>query len=369
VGVPVTRKVHDGARRRERTSKVGVLIRLADDGGVADSPRVLLICQDGYEELLASEVKAGGVPGCEEGGGWVLAEKEARTLPQDWCFAHHALVAPQEVLGDSVNALAGGIAEFFLASARQERFDAPWLLHVGVAPGLEGLGRRATAVENAMRELLQRRMARVARLATAPAPRTGPARGLFVFFADFGRAFVAREGWFGGQLRMADDPAAPSRSYLKVEEAYGVLGRAPAAGETVVDLGAAPGGWSFSAAQKGARVVAIDNGPLKGGALDHAAITHRREDAFKFRPAVGERFDWLFCDLVEDPHHVTRSILEPWLGGRWCRWFVVNLKFGRADAIALLQQTRAKLAPRCARLVVRHLFHDREEFTLVGETR
>ena len=45
---------------------------------------VLLICQDGYEELLASELKAGGVPGCEEGGGWVLAEKEARTLPHDW---------------------------------------------------------------------------------------------------------------------------------------------------------------------------------------------------------------------------------------------------------------------------------------------
>jgi 23S rRNA (cytidine2498-2'-O)-methyltransferase len=328
---------------------------------------VLLICQDGYEELLASEVKAGGVPGCEEGGGWVLAEKEARSLPQDWCFAHYALVAPVEIVGPSVNALAGGVAENFLAGARNERFDAPWIFFVGVAPGLEGLGRRASAVESAVRELLQRRMARVAKLATATPPRAGPALGLFVYFADFGRAFVAREAWFGGQLRMADDPAAPSRSYLKVEEAYGVLGRAPADGESVVDLGAAPGGWSFSAAQRGARVIAIDNGPLKGGALDHPHIEHRREDAFKFRPAAGEGFDWLFCDLVEDPHHVTRSILEPWLGGRWCRRFVVNLKFGRADAIALLRATRAELGRRCGRLVVRHLFHDREEFTLVGE--
>ena len=53
---------------------------------------------------------------------------------------------------------------------------------------------------------------------------------------------------------MADNPAAPSRSYLKIEEAYGILGREPAQGETVADLGAAPGGWSFSAAKRGAKV-------------------------------------------------------------------------------------------------------------------
>lgn len=86
---------------------------------------------------------------------------------------------------------------------------------------------------------------------------------------------------------MADDDAAPSRSYLKVEEAYIVLGREPQAGETVVDLGAAPGGWSYSAAKRGATVVAIDNGPLKGGAFGNQLITHRLEDAFKFQPPAG----------------------------------------------------------------------------------
>jgi 23S rRNA (cytidine2498-2'-O)-methyltransferase len=49
---------------------------------------------------------------------------------------------------------------------------------------------------------------------------------------------------------------------------------------------------------------------------------------------------------------------------------VVNLKFGRTDAIALLDTVRRSSrspARLCARLTVRHLFHDREEFTLVGE--
>src|SRR5690606_24934035 len=143
-----------------------------------------------YEELLASELKAAGVPGCEEGGGWVLAEKEARAVAQDWCFAHQALVAPEEILGDSVNALASGVAGYFLASARDERFETPWPIQVFAAPAVDGLARRAANVESALRELLRRRMPRVVRLATASAPRAGAARGLYVFLVDFNRAFV-----------------------------------------------------------------------------------------------------------------------------------------------------------------------------------
>jgi 23S rRNA (cytidine2498-2'-O)-methyltransferase len=213
----------------------------------------------------------------------------------------------------------------------------------------------------------------VAKLAVLDLPAgRGPRRGLFVYFTDFGRAVVARSAWAHGPHRMADDPLAPSRSYLKVEEAYTVLGTAPVDGETVVDLGAAPGGWSFSAAQRGARVIAIDNGPLKGGALGHPRIEHRREDAFRFQPASGEVFDWMLCDLVEEPHHVVQQLVTPWLERGWCRRFVVNLKFGRVDAIQLLRELRGADSPftRFAPgTLVLHLYHDREEFTLVGRTR
>jgi 23S rRNA (cytidine2498-2'-O)-methyltransferase len=211
----------------------------------------------------------------------------------------------------------------------------------------------------------------VAKLATPELPRgVGPTRGLFVHFPDFGRILVARDAYAHGPRRMADDVQAPSRSYLKVEEAYVVLGREPAQGDTVVDLGAAPGGWSYSAAKRGARVIAIDNGPLKGGALDHPQIEHRREDAFRFGPREGEVIDWLFCDMVEEPHHVLRDILLPWIQRGWCRRFVVNLKFGRVDAIGLLRELSAPhspLATHVPNLRIRHLYHDREEFTLVGD--
>ncbi|HTZ19725.1 MAG TPA: SAM-dependent methyltransferase, partial [Opitutaceae bacterium] len=249
---------------------------------------------------------------------------------------------PAEVRGDSVNALAAQLADFFMRSLGAERVETAWPCVFDGPAELVGLGRRLSGVDKAFHDILRKRFSRVAKLATPERPRgVTPARGLFVWFADFGRAFAAREVWLNGQRRMADDAVAPSRSYLKVEEAYIVLGREPASGETVADLGAAPGGWSFSAAKHGARVVAIDNGPLKGGALDHPLIEHRREDAFRHQPAEGAVYDWLFCDLLEDPHHVLHQIVEPWLARRWCRRFVINLKFGRVDPLALLSELRA----------------------------
>jgi 23S rRNA (cytidine2498-2'-O)-methyltransferase len=328
---------------------------------------MLSLCQRGYESLLEGELAGAGAGVREKGPGWVIAGDAA---PEELAFAHATLLAPRELAGGSVNALAQQVADFLLESLRGERIEHAWPCIFQAAPEPIGLGRRAAAVEKSARELVRRRLARVERLAVREPPRgAGRARGLFVFFADFGRAFAAREAWLGGQRRMADDDAAPSRSYLKLEEAYVVLGREPRPGETAADLGAAPGGWSYSAAQRGARVVAVDNGPLKAGALDHPRIEHRREDAFGFRPAAGAVFDWLLCDLVEEPHHVMRSIVAPWLAEGWCRRFVVNLKFGRVDPLALLRELRAPDSPfaGAARLHVRHLYHDRDELTVMGE--
>ncbi len=338
---------------------------------------MLFTCQAGFESLLVRELtELHGVTVAESGPGWARSETPA--AGDDWAglgqaniaFAHLTWRDPVELRGDSVNALAARIADYFFTGLRGERVETPWP-SVWLGPQeMVGLGRRIGGVEFAVGELLKKKLSRVAKLAVADVPRgVGAARGLFVFFADFGRVFVCRDAFVHGPRRMADDDLAPSRSYLKVEEAYVVLGREPRPGETVCDLGAAPGGWSYSAAKRGARVVAIDNGPLKGGALDHPAIEHLREDAFRFTPPADAPFDWLFCDLVEEPHHVLLHLVAPWLAAGACRHFVVNLKFGRVDAIGLLGEMRAAgsvLATHAPQTRIHHLYHDREEFTLVG---
>ncbi len=318
---------------------------------------------------MGQELESAGRSGGISGPGWILAPDAAGgPALTDLAFPHLILENPFEIRAESVNALANQIFTWFAAAITSERIEAPYPSIWDGPAEVVGLGRRIGAVENAWAELLKKRLSRVSKLALRDLPRgVGPVRGIFVWFVDFQRAYVARSAWCNGQRRMADDPEAPSRSYLKVEEAYGILGREPAAGERVADLGAAPGGWSFSAARHGATVIAIDNGPLKGGALDNPLIEHLRSDAFHFvpRPPV----DWLFCDLLEEPHQVIDLVLSPWVERRWCRWFVMNLKFGRVDAVALLRQLRSPQSPLAGvhRWHVRHLFHDREEFTVTGE--
>jgi 23S rRNA (cytidine2498-2'-O)-methyltransferase len=235
-----------------------------------------------------------------------------------------------------VNALAQGVLDLFAGGLRGERIESPWPCVFAGSQDAAGLGRRAASVEAAFLGLLKRKLGRVAKLATPEKPRVGPARGLFVWFTDFGRAQVARTAHMNGPCRMADDEEAPSRSYLKVEESYAIIGAEPRPGESVCDLGAAPGGWSYSAAKRGASVVAVDNGPMKGGALGHPLI------------------------------------VRPWLEGAWCRRFVVNLKFGRVDPIALLAELRSPESPFATRadgVRIVHLYHDREEFTVTGTVR
>jgi 23S rRNA (cytidine2498-2'-O)-methyltransferase len=74
---------------------------------------------------------------------------------------------------------------------------------------------------------------------------------------------------------------------------------------------------------------------------------------------------------VDDPDKVL-ALLEHWVVQRWCRHFIVNLKFGRTDPIPLLRRATSPgepLARECSTLLARHLFHDREELTLVGSVR
>lgn len=330
---------------------------------------MLQTCQAGFETLLVRELADAGIAASEHGPGWVVAPDDERAVKL--AFPHVTLRAALEIKGESVNALAQQVADFFLTSLRGERIEVPWPCVFGGPAELVGLGRRMSSIEKAFHELLKKKLARVAKLAVPDLPRgEGSARGLLVWFTDFGRLFVAREAWMHGQRRMADDDAAPSRSYLKVEEAFVVLGREPQAEETVVDLGAAPGGWSYSAAKRGARVIAVDNGPLKGGALGHPNIEHRAEDAFHFNFEAGVAYDWMLCDLLEEPHHVMKNLIEPWLARGWCKRFVFNLKFGHVDSVALLRELRAPgstLARYAPNAQIRHLYHDREEFTVVGE--
>lgn len=331
---------------------------------------ILSLCKPGSEKLLAAELADASAHISEQGTGWMVAKISSDSKIFDLCFSYATLINPQKFSAATVKALADLLIQWFCDSARSEKFATPWPVAFGASGDTPGLSRRSVTVCNAWRQGLSGIMARVAKLAEISYDLSGPVsqqRGCFVCCAGPDSLWASREALFYGQRRMRDDPAAPSRSYLKAEEAYTVMGFEPTSGETVVDLGAAPGGWSYGAAKRGAQVLAVDNGPLKGGALNHPLIRHIRTDGFTYIPP--QPVDWLLCDMVDDPHRVNDLLLR-WLQKKMCKKFVVNLKIGQADGSLLLRRCRDRdkgVASFCKSLTIRQLFHDREEITVMGE--
>ncbi len=332
--------------------------------------RFIHTSKTGAEGFLERELAAGGQRVEAAGPGWLLTTAGTDAiLPADLCFPTVTLPEPALLTGGAVNRLAEELAGFFAGAFRGVRVDKPWPV-LFLTADIEGLAPWAHAIEKEWLARMSGRMSRVFKLAVSGLPAVpGPAVGMAVLMTGFDQLQASCSFHFWGQRRMRDDPRAPSRSFLKIEEAYGIFGQRPGPGESVADLGAAPGGWTWSALRGGATVVAVDNGPLKGAAAGHPGVKHLCADAFTFSPPRGQCFDWLFADVIDNPYRVLER-LETWVLKAWCRRFIVNIKFGHHDPLALLGRLRAPvgiLAKHCARMQIRQLLHDREEFTVMGE--
>jgi len=138
-------------------------------------------------------------------------------------------------------------------------------------------------------------------------------------------------------------------------------------GMSAVDLGAAPGGWTWILARRGLAVTAVDRGALSPQAQHAGAVRHLAQDAFPFRPA--HPVDWLVCDIVDKPARVA-ELIERWFLNGWCRQAIFNLKLPMKqryrDAALMLARIVAELEDGGGRVActARQLYHDREEITV-----
>ena len=178
--------------------------------------------------------------------------------------------------------------------------------------------------------------------------------------------------WPMGIPRLKFPREAPSRSTLKLEEAWHhFIPRAEwderlHGDMTGVDLGAAPGGWTYQLVRRGMLVTAIDNGPMAESLMDTGLVTHLMADGFTYRPK--QTVDWMVCDIVEKPAR-NAALLETWLGENLCREAVVNLKLPMkqryAEVKRLLERIEDGFRDRGIKVQIgcKQLYHDREEVT------
>lgn len=201
---------------------------------------------------------------------------------------------------------------------------------------------------------------------------------LHVFFTDSTTAHMGisqpgnSSNWPMGIPRLKMPREAPSRSTLKLAEALlEMLSEQERAqlrpGRRAVDLGAAPGGWTWQLANRGIKVTAVDNGPMDKALMESGLVEHLRADGFTFRPR--HPVDWLVCDMVDKPARVV-DLVARWFERGDCRGAIFNLKLPMKRRFEEIQLARAVLQERLSRLegswriLARQLYHDREEATL-----
>ncbi len=339
---------------------------------------LLCYCRAGFEPELAGELTDRAAEACfagyartERDSGFVVfacdeADALSRALPwSSLIFARQKLrliaelreLDPKDRIAPMLDALQG-----------RTRFGELVMEHPDsdAAKPLAGLAR---SLGNALRPAL-RKAGLLSAQDDARLPR------LHVCFVAGDHAFLAigdpadSAPWPLGIPRLRMHADAPSRSALKLEEAFLVLldERERSAllreGMRAADLGAAPGGWTWVLTRHGLRVQSIDNGPLRQHVLDTGLVEHLRADGFNWQPQ--QPLDWMVCDMFEQPRRVAER-MATWLREGWCRHAVFNLKLPmkkRWQETRLCLDLFAQQAGKPLTIRAKQLYHDREEITV-----
>lgn len=334
---------------------------------------LLFYCRAGFENDVRHEWEArtGQTGGWESAPGYVLfkpgkaGDHENPNVPRanETIFARQTIRVMADIeLGEKDR--LGPILEALQASGAGP-FNDVWLEHPDSDEGkpLSGFCRRfGDVLGTALTEM---------NLLNERAPYR-----LHVFFPSMTRAIIGTTDprhsnpWPMGIARVRMPTEAPSRSTLKLSEAFMTL--VPDAdsllkpGMTGVDLGAAPGGWTYQLVARGLKVFAIDNGPMKGDMAIHPHVKHLREDGFRYKPQ--HPVDWLVCDMIEQPARIA-ELISKWLANGMARHAVFNLKLPMKKRWAEIEKCFGIIEAAMDRadvhyvLTARHLYHDREEIT------
>lgn len=340
----------------------------------------LVYCREGFErdaqaELEHHAVEHGVRVKGETGGGWASVTRTdggtvnglQRDVPfSRLVFARQSLVTLSPLpLGreDRLGAIAAQIREAGWS------FDSIWHETPDTNEG-KSLTRLAKALTRPLQSMLKKHGA---------LRRKAGGRRLHLLWLSgeqvrLGMSFAGNRSELAGGIRRLRFPSrAPSRSTLKLEEAWHEFVPRDewchrlAEGMQAADLGAAPGGWTWQLVHRGMHVYAIDNGPMDGALMASGQVEHLAEDGFVWKPPA--RLDWLVCDIVDKPSRVI-AMMTRWLVRRWCREAVFNLKLPMKKRWEEVQRSLEALelalnqAGISATIACRQLYHDREEVTV-----
>jgi 23S rRNA (cytidine2498-2'-O)-methyltransferase len=324
---------------------------------------ILLYCRPGFEGECAQEIAERTGAECERGDGYVTCASAESVEWRELIFARQCLMAFAQLQGlprgDRLTPIMAAL------SARGEAFQDVW-----VEAADSDAGKQLAALCKSFGNAL------VGALKKSHLLDPAASRRLHVFFPQGDNVYLcaadpaAAAPWPQGIPRLKFPRDAPSRSTLKLEEAFISLmtedeqRRWLKPGMRAVDLGAAPGGWTYQLVRRSIRVSAIDNGPMDRALLDSGLVEHLRSDGFRYRPK--KPVDWLVCDMVEQPRRIAELIAQ-WFGAGMCQRAIFNLKLPMKKRYEETQSCLARVRAAAGDVRARQLYHDREEITVFAQ--
>ncbi|MBY5164107.1 SAM-dependent methyltransferase [Salsipaludibacter albus] len=123
-----------------------------------------------------------------------------------------------------------------------------------------------------------------------------------------------------------DREGPPSRAYLKLWEVFARLRRQPGRDDRCLDLGAAPGGWTWLLARTAGEVVAVDKAPLEPRVAALPNVTWQEGSAFALAPEDVGPVDWWCSDIVAYPDRLL-DLATRWLESGLVHNLVCTIKF------------------------------------------
>jgi 23S rRNA (cytidine2498-2'-O)-methyltransferase len=339
----------------------------------AATPALLLYCRAGFEGECAQEIAERSGAKTERGDGFVVCASAQPVRWRELIFARQCLLAfaclENLSRSDRLTPIMAAL------HAHGEVFSEVWV----EAPDTNA-GKELAALCKSFGSALVGAMKKARLLAPGRSPSAAEAmdgrerqRRLHAFFPQGDKVYLCAADaamtapWPQGIPRLKFPREAPSRSTLKLEEALLLLlsedeqRRWLKPGMRAVDLGAAPGGWTYQLVRRSIRVIAIDNGPMDRALLDSGLVEHLRSDGFRYRPK--QPVNWLVCDMVEQPRRIAELIAQ-WLGSGACQRAIFNLKLPMKKRYEETQACLARVRAVAADVRAKQLYHDREEITV-----
>lgn len=149
----------------------------------------------------------------------------------------------------------------------------------------------------------------------------------------------------------------PSRAYLKLWEFFTIYRPEIAQGTQVIDMGSAPGGWTWVLAELGLKVISVDKADLDSKIKKLPHVNHLQESAFGLDPKSFPEVVWFFSDIICYPEKLL-ELIKKWIEQSNVKNFVCTIKFqGNAD----FKIIDAFSAIPKSKIV--HLYHNKHEVT------